>query len=161
LAERESQASESFTTPPRWLIPWITRVQVLLYERSDGRVGARSAGMRNLLLCTVGRHSGKTFTACLPYWLDADGERIVVASYAGGPRNPAWYHNVRDTTVNPDVRVRDGERVFRARAQVLEGSDRETVWAGLIADRPFYADYQRQTDRLIPLVRLRELPAPE
>ena len=47
-----------------------------------------AAGMRHLLLRTVGRKSGRRSTVCLPYWVDVDGERIVVASYAGGPRNP-------------------------------------------------------------------------
>lgn len=125
-----------------------------VYRRSGGRVGSAAAGMRNVMLTTVGRRSGREHTVVLPYWLDADGSRIVVASYLGGPHHPAWYHNLADRQANPDVTVQDGRERFRARADVLSGDERSRVWADLIADRPFYADYQAKTDRLIPLVRL-------
>jgi deazaflavin-dependent oxidoreductase (nitroreductase family) len=117
--------------------------------------------MRHLLLRTVGRKSGRPHTVCLPYWLDAEGHRVVVASYAGAPRNPAWYHNVADSQANPEVRVRDGARRFWCRPEVPKGEERDALWAQLVADRPFYDDYQAQTQRRIPLVRLvevRELP---
>jgi len=153
------QKAEVRVTPPRWLIPWITSAQVWIYETSNGRLGATGAGMPHLLLRTVGRKSGRELDVCLPYWLDEDGSRIVVASFAGGPRNPAWYHNVKDKRANPDVRVRDRDRVFRARADVLEGEERARVWRALIADRPFYQRYQDRTAREIPLVRLREADA--
>ncbi len=151
-----SQANSRFFRPPRWMVKHITRLQVWIYERSNGRLMSTAAGMRHLLLRTVGRKSGRVTTVCLPYWLDADGQRIVVASYAGGPKNPAWYHNLADTGANPEVVVRDFDRVFWARAEVLKGEERSAVWEQLVADRPFYTDYQQQTERTIPLVRLVE-----
>ena len=75
----------------------------------------------------------------------------------GGPRNPAWFHNLSDTTSNPEVRVRDKRNVFWARAEVLEGEERAAVWKELTADRPFYDKYQERTERTIPLVRLHEV----
>ena len=152
-----SQVARAPATPPRWLIPWITRLQVWLYERSRGRIGARAAGMRHLLLRTVGRKSGRPVTVCLPYWCDAQGRRVVVASYAGAPRHPAWYHNLCDSQANPEVLVRDRARRFWCRAEVPKGEERDALWAELISDRPFYADYQARTERRIPLVRLIEL----
>lgn len=149
-----SQAAPAPWTPPRWLIPWITRLQVLAYERTRGRVGARAAGMRHLLLRTVGRRSGRPSTVCLPYWCDEQGHRVVVASFAGAPRHPAWFHNLRDSQANPEVWVRDGARCFACRPEVPKGAERDDLWAQLIVDRPFYADYQARTDRRIPLVRL-------
>jgi deazaflavin-dependent oxidoreductase (nitroreductase family) len=146
-------------SPPRWLVPWITKVQVSIYERSNGRFGSFAAGMPHLLLRTVGRKSGRESTVCLPFWKDGHGGRIVVASYSGGPRNPAWYHNLADRRANPDVVVRDRHRVFRARADVLEGAERAAIWERLVADRPFYARYQEMTRRRIPVVRLREAGA--
>lgn len=150
------QRAEVGWTPPRWLIPWITRVTVWLYERTNGWIGARGGGMDNLLLYTIGRRSGRPLTVCLPYWLDPQGRRIVVASFAGGPHHPAWYHNVADERANPDVGVRDKQRTFRAVAEVLEGEERERNWKQLVADRPFYGRYQQQTERRIPLIRLIE-----
>ena len=86
-----------------------------------------------------------------------ENRRIVVASYGGAPRNPAWFHNVADRGANPEVVVRDRDRVFWSIAEVLKGSERDELWAHLVADRPFYADYQTRTERTIPLVRLVEL----
>ena len=150
------QRAELPFSPPRWLVPWITKAQVFVYERSNGRLGSFAAGMPHLLLRTIGRRSGHESTVCLPYWNDGAGGRIVVASYSGGPRNPAWYHNLADRIVNPFVVVRDRDRIFRARAEVLDGSERTAIWERLVADRPFYARYQEMTERRIPLVRLSE-----
>lgn len=152
----ESQVNTRFWTPPRWTFRWITRLQVWVYERSAGRIWTRSAGMSDLLLRTVGRNSGRRNDACLPYWIDTDGERIVVASLAGGPRHPGWYHNLRDRKANPELRIRDGRRVFRARAEILDEPERSEAWKRLVADRPFYEQYQQATKRIIPLVRLIE-----
>ncbi|MDH3705675.1 MAG: nitroreductase family deazaflavin-dependent oxidoreductase [Acidimicrobiia bacterium] len=154
MTDGRSQRSRSFLTPPAWAVPWITRVNVWTYRRSGGRVGSASAGMRNVMVTTVGRRSGDHHTVVLPYWLDDRGHRIVVASYLGGPRHPAWFHNLADHQANPYVAVLDRDERFRARAVVLDGAERDEVWAALIADRPFYADYQAKTDRVIPLVRL-------
>jgi deazaflavin-dependent oxidoreductase (nitroreductase family) len=150
------QSAEVSWTPPRWLIPWITSATVWIYEKTDGLIGQRGGGMDNLLLYTIGRRSGRRATVCLPYWLDPEGRRIVVASFAGGPRHPAWYHNLADSEANPDVGVRDGRRVFRATAEVLAGEERERIWQMLVAERPFYGRYQEKTTRRIPLVRLIE-----
>lgn len=156
MGEPASQANARFIEPPRWAIPWITRLQVFAYERSGGRIGSVAAGMRHLLLRTIGRRSGRPSTVCLPYWLDENGQRIIVASYAGGPRSPAWYHNLADRGANPEVVVRDRDRVFSCTAEVLKGAERDEIWTRLVADRPFYADYQSRTERVIPLVRLVE-----
>jgi deazaflavin-dependent oxidoreductase (nitroreductase family) len=143
-------------SPPRWTIPYVTRIQSWIYEKTGGRIWTRAMGMHHILVRTVGRRSGRRQVACLPFWLDADEHRIVVASFGGGPRHPAWYHNLRDKTANPEVIVRDKRRVFWARAQVLEGEERAAVWKELTADRPFYEGYQTKTQRVIPLVRLVE-----
>ncbi len=155
------QRARWFPTPPLWLIPWTTRLQVWIYEKTGGRLFTRAMRMDHLLLYTAGRRSGRPNVACLPFWLDKGGRRILVASLAGGPRHPAWFHNLRDRGANPDVRVRDKRLVFRARAEVLDGDDREAVWRALTLDRPFYGRYQERTSRRIPLVRLVVTDQPE
>lgn len=148
------QRTQGFLTPPRWLIPWITRLTVWLYRVTKGRVGGSQRGMDHILLTTVGRRSGESHTVCLPIWRDQNERPIVVASYAGAERHPAWYHNLRDRSANPTVTVMNRADRYEARANVLDGEVRSTAWAALVADRPFYADYQAGTDRTIPLVEL-------
>jgi deazaflavin-dependent oxidoreductase (nitroreductase family) len=139
-------------TPPRWLIPWISRTHVALYKLTNGRIGAKLAGKPGILIRTIGARSGKVHTVCLPF-LPYQGDRIVVASFGGAPTNPAWYHNLR---AHPDVVVRDRGRVFWAHATVVPDDERPAVWAAVVADSPWYARYQERTTRTIPLIRLRE-----
>ena len=164
MSAPERQRAGYFLTPPRWMIPHISRVHTQLYRRTNGRIGASAARMRHILLTTVGRRSGNLHTVCLPYWRDHDGERILVASYSGAPRSPAWFHNLADRSANPTVAVQEKARRFEARADVLAGGDRDEIWTALTTDRPFFAHYQARTERRIPLVRLveqRPTPSPE
>ncbi|HEV8297871.1 MAG TPA: nitroreductase family deazaflavin-dependent oxidoreductase [Acidimicrobiales bacterium] len=142
-------------TPPRWTIPWISRTHVVLYKLTNGRIGGRLAGKPGILVRTIGAKSGKVHTICLPY-IPVGEHRVIVASFAGGPRNPAWYHNLR---ANPDVLVREGARVFHANASVVPDDERPTVWQTVVADSPWYGDYQARTARQIPLIRLQETGA--
>ena len=153
-ATREDQAARSFPTPPRWTFRPVTRAQSFVYEKTGGRLWTRAMGMHHLLLRTVGRRSGRKLVACLPYWLDADLNRIVIASYGGAPIHPGWFHNLRDREANPEVIVRDKRDVYWASAEILEGEERAAVWKELVRDRPFYDQYQANTTREIPVVRL-------
>lgn len=115
-----------------------------------------ASGMPHIIVRGVRRRSGTDFAVCLPYWVDDGGQRIVVASFSGAEKNPAWYHNLKDTRANPTVHVRDAQHVFQARVEVVTGEERSRIWTQLSEDRPFYARYQEQTDRQIPLLRLVE-----
>ena len=149
-----SQKSEPFDEPPREQIPARTREHVAAMEASSADEVWFLAGMHHLLLCTVGRRSGTQQKAALPYWVDAGGHPIVVASYAGSPKHPAWYLNLSDREKNPEVRVRTQRESFWAEAQDLDGDDYRRTWNALVQDRPFYVDYQSRTTRRLPLIRL-------
>ena len=151
-----SQKNEPFEEPAREQIPVRTREHIAAMEATDADLVWFAAGMHHLILYTVGRRSGKEHKAALPYWIDSEDRRIVVASYAGAPHHPAWYLNLGDRSANPLVRVRVQHATFWAEAQTLEGEERRRTWEALIADRPFYADYQSRTTRTLPLVRLVE-----
>jgi deazaflavin-dependent oxidoreductase (nitroreductase family) len=153
----ESQRNEPFEEPPRDDIPGISRAHVAAMETMDADEVWIGAGMHQLVLRTVGRKSGNEHKVALPYWYDADGYRVVVASFAGAAQHPAWYLNLTDRDANPEVHVRVQDRSFWADPRVLEGADYTDTWAALTADRPYYNDYQTRTDRPIPLVRLVEL----
>ena len=140
-----------YWTPPGWLIPWISRTHVVLYKLTRGKVGGRVDGMPCIVLRTIGRRSGKPHTVCLSYLPDGDS-MVLVGSFGGADRHPAWYHNLR---ANPEVIVQDGGRVFTATAEAITGAEREAVWEKRVAGAPRYAGYQERTEREIPLVRLR------
>ena len=140
--------------PPEWLIPKITKINVWIYQKSNGKYGAEGGGMEQLLISMKGRKSGKPQTVALPYWHDTDGSLIVVASFGGAEKNPAWFHNVGDTSVNPMVTVQIKDAIHEATIEVLDADVRNETWNRLTADRPNYARYQERTERTIPLVRI-------
>ncbi|HEX4220583.1 MAG TPA: nitroreductase/quinone reductase family protein [Acidimicrobiales bacterium] len=153
----DNQSNEEFVEPPRDEIPGISRQHVAAMETSDADEIWVMAGMRHVLLRTIGRRSGHEHKVALPYWLDTGGRRVVVASFAGAPQHPSWYLNLTDRTANPELLVLDQGQRFWAEGQILDGPEYEDTWAGLVADRPYYANYQTRTDRRLPLVRLVEL----
>ena len=150
------QRNEPFDRPPREEIPVISRAHVAAQEASADDLVWVAAGMHHLIIVTTGRKSGREHKVTVPYWLDPNGHRVVVASFAGAPQHPAWYLNLTDDSANPEVLCKVQGRQFWSRPEILDGDDYKTTWAALTADRPFYNDYQSETPRRIPLVRLAE-----
>jgi deazaflavin-dependent oxidoreductase (nitroreductase family) len=112
--------------------------------------------MKQLILRTVGRKSGNEHKVALPYWVDDQGNKVVVASFAGAPQHPHWYLNLADKDANPEVLIRTREGSQWADADILDGDEYQRVWDAITTDREFYREYQTRTDRRIPLVRLLE-----
>lgn len=153
----ESQKVEqAWETPSLDEIPVISRAHVEAMETSDAAAVWSQAGMHHVLIRTVGRQSGREHKVALPYWRDPDGNRIVVASFAGAPRHPSWYANLADRTANPEVLVQVQDGRFWSVPEILEGEEYARIWRLLTADRAWYLDYQAKTDRKLPLVRLVE-----
>ena len=111
------------------------------------------AGRTLLLLTTTGARTGRSLTKPLAFSRDGD-HYVVIASKAGSPINPAWYHNL---VANPQVVVEVGAERFEARATVAEGAERERLYAQQAAALPVFADYQRRTSRQIPVVVLERI----
>jgi len=103
-----------------------------------------------LLLTTVGAHSGEPRTTPLG-WLRIDDRLVVVASNVGAARHPGWYHNL---VKNPQVTVELGDETFPATARPATGAEYDRLWAGAVAQRPFFTDHQAKTERRIPVVVL-------
>jgi deazaflavin-dependent oxidoreductase (nitroreductase family) len=117
------------------------------------RAGGEIKGMhrdRLLLLTTVGARTGTRHTTPMMFHRDDDG-LFVVASNAGAPRHPSWYHNL---IAHPRVTVEVGDETFEAVATPLVGEERRRVWATLTAAYPFFADHEAAIDREIPVVRV-------
>lgn len=118
----------------------------------------RVMGRPLLLLETVGARSGQARTTMLGWFPDtAEGSWLVVASYAGAARHPAWFLNMAR---NPDkVWIEIGKRRLHVQPESLSGADRAEAWQRIISLAPGYAGYQQKTDREIPVVRLRPVEA--
>jgi deazaflavin-dependent oxidoreductase (nitroreductase family) len=126
----------------------IGKIHTWLYTKTGGLIGSRLDGMDVLLLTTIGHRSGEPRCVPLPYFTVA-GRLIVVASFGGNAKNPAWIANIKQ---QPEVKVQRGRQRWDARARISEGDERTEIWNGLTHEFPRYANYQTLTDRLIPLV---------
>ncbi|MEV7284599.1 nitroreductase/quinone reductase family protein [Streptomyces sp. NPDC093252] len=125
------------------------------FRAHHGRVGGYFENARLILLTTTGARSGAPHTTPVGYLHDGDGRILVIASAGGAPRHPAWFHNL---VARPRVTVESGAFTYEADATVLTGEERARAWARAVESEPGWAEYQRGTDRLIPVVALREVP---
>ena len=120
------------------------------FRSNGGKVGGPFAGAPILLLTTTGAKTGKQRTNPLAYL--PDGERVVVfASKAGAPTNPDWYHNL---VAQPDVTIEVDGETRPVRAVVIDGAERDALFARQKAAMPGFADYEAKTDRVIPVIAL-------
>jgi deazaflavin-dependent oxidoreductase (nitroreductase family) len=103
-----------------------------------------------LLLTTTGRKSGRERTIPLLYLQDGE-ELVVVASNGGAPRHPAWWLNLE---ANPRATVEVGDRKLRVRAEQASPEEKERLWPKLVAMYSSYEDYQKRTEREIPVIIL-------
>lgn len=126
-----------------------------IYRLTGGRIGHHLPGLPpTLLLDHVGARSGTQRTTPLLYVEDPPNV-VIVASKGGYPRNPAWYYNLR-AHPNTEIQIGSERRVVRAREATA--SERERLWPMAVETYPGYRDYQRRTDRTIPLVVLEPRP---
>ena len=152
----DQKVEQAWETPTLDEIPKISKMHVDAMEQTDDDMVWDQAGMKHVLLTTVGRKSGKEHKVALPTWNDPDGHRIVVASNAGAPGHPSWYLNLTDVDANPEVPVRVQGGAYVSVPEILDGDDYDRIWALLVDDRAWYTDYQTKCERRIPLVRLPE-----
>jgi deazaflavin-dependent oxidoreductase (nitroreductase family) len=107
-----------------------------------------------LLLTTTGARTGRPTTVPLGFAVDDRGRVFVMASKAGAPKHPAWFHNLR---ANPSVTVELGDRSFPARAVVTAGEERDRLYSLISAGA---SEYEQNTDRVFPVIVLEGVPAP-
>ena len=123
------------------------------FRAHKGAVGGYFEGMPMLLLHTKGAKSGKERINPLVYLADdsPSSTLYIFASKAGAPTNPDWYYNV---IVNPAVTVEIGDGSFEATASEITGAQRDEIYARASARFTNYADYQKMTDRVIPVIAI-------
>ena len=128
-----------------------TGIHRAIFNVSKGRIFGRAFGMPLIELVTTGRRSGKARATMLSVPI-IDGDRLVlVASFGGDDRHPAWYLNLRS---NPEVRVTIAGLTRTMIARIATGEERAELWPRITSVYEGYARYQQRTERQIPVVIL-------
>ena len=136
---------EYVPSPEKWV-----RDQVELYESSGGTAGTTlgDSGLPVVVVTSLGARSGKIRKTPLMR-VEHDGAYALVASQGGSPVHPTWYHNV---TKHPLIELQDGPVRQDMTVREVHGDEKAAWWARAVEAFPNYADYQRRTDREIPLL---------
>jgi deazaflavin-dependent oxidoreductase (nitroreductase family) len=120
------------------------------FRANGGKVGGGFEGRPLLLLHTTGAKSGQPRVNPVAYVTDGD-RLVVIASKGGAPSNPDWYRNL---VANPLVTVEVGTEKFQARASVATEPDRTRLYQKMVSVMPGFAEYERKTTRVIPVIIL-------
>jgi deazaflavin-dependent oxidoreductase (nitroreductase family) len=123
------------------------RAQAEKIESTNGAQGTELRGMPVVVLTSRGAKTGKLRKTALMR-VEHDGQYAVVGSLGGAPKNPVWVYNVR---ADPHVELQDGPEKHDYLAHETEGAERELWWKRAVEAYPDYANYQKKTDRVIPV----------
>jgi F420H(2)-dependent quinone reductase len=131
-------------SPEKWV-----RDQVEGYESSGGTRAntLRDTGLPVVIVTSVGARSGKLRKTPLMR-VEHEGRYALVASQGGAPRHPTWYFNLLE---HPHIELQDGPEPRDMTVRLVEGDEKAAWWERAVAAFPPYADYQRRTDRQIPV----------
>jgi deazaflavin-dependent oxidoreductase (nitroreductase family) len=131
-------------TPPRAMLKRFSRINVLAYRVSGGKLMGRRNGLPLLLLTTTGRTSGKSHTVPLVFLQDGDCPLVMPGVY----ERPDWILNLE---TNPQATMQVGAETSAVRVESLTGADRDRIWQGV---PDYWKDYQGQYDDPLPIMRL-------
>ncbi len=120
------------------------------FRANGGKVGGPFEGGTLLLLHTTGAKTGKTRLSPLAY-LTIDDKMLIIGSYAGAPKDPAWVHNLR---ANPRAYIEVGTEAYDVDVRELPDDERDATYPKLTEVAPVFAEYQAKTTRAIPLFEL-------
>jgi deazaflavin-dependent oxidoreductase (nitroreductase family) len=121
------------------------------FRANAGKVGGYFEGAPMILVHHVGARTGTERVSPLVYLPDGD-EMVIGATKGGAPTNPDWYHNLK---AHPRITVEVGTDTFTAEATEATGADRDELWRRLVEMRPGFGEYEKKTDRVFPMFRLR------
>jgi deazaflavin-dependent oxidoreductase (nitroreductase family) len=123
------------------------------FRENEGRVGGTFEGRTLLILRTTGAKSGTE--RLNPLVTREVGEKLVIAASKGGaPTHPDWYYNL---VANPIVGVEYGTDKFEAEAKVVSEPQRSELYAKFVEYMPAFGEYEKQTERVIPVITLTPL----
>ena len=142
--------------PIGWKI-WqqFTQAHVRTYRLSGGRLWGSFKGSPVLLVDHVGRKSGKKHTSPLIYGRDGD-DLVIVASKGGAKKNPLWWLNLKE---HPDTTVQVGSEKRSVHAREATPEEKQRLWPMMVDVYAPYEEYQRKTQRDIPVIVLERTQA--
>lgn len=130
---------------------WV-RDQVAEFEASDGQRANTLPGSDDPIVVITNRGASSGVVRKTPLMrVERDGVYVAIASKGGAPEHPQWYYNF---VAHPDVELQDGAVRKQYRAELVDGAERDDLWALAVATWDTYASYQEKTDRLIPVFKL-------
>ena len=150
MTEREKSTERDVSGPARLALKLGSGAHAGVYRATGGKLFGRMGKSPILLLNTVGRKSGKKRTSPLLYVMDGENF-VIIASKGGAPTHPAWYLNLRN---DPEATVEIGDREVRVRAEEADPQEKARLWRKMVEMYPTYDDYQKKTEREIPLLIL-------
>jgi len=124
-----------------------TRLHVILYRLSGGRIGGNLSGVPILLLESVGSKTGKRRITPLAY-IRHGGNYVVTASNGGEPHHPGWYYNLHS---QPQTVIQIMDQHISVEAEQADPEERRRLWAELVKTNPRFDEYQRKTAREIAM----------
>ena len=141
------------TTPEGSALADFNQAIIDEFRANGGVVGGPFEGATLLLLHTTGAKSGQPRVSPLAY-LTVDGKMIIIGSYAGAPKDPAWVHNLR---AHPRARIEVGTDAYDVAVRELPAGERDATYPKVTEMAPAFAEYQAKTSRAIPLFELTRL----
>jgi len=140
MTEKEYKRLRQFIKP-------FSRLNVLVYRLSGGRLMGTFQGRPVVLITMTGAKSGTRRTVPLMYVPYKDG-LIIVASQGGAPRSPVWHRNL---LAHPDIEAQYKGRKMKLRARLVDDAEKAQVWPTCVKHYPPFDEYQARTDRNIPV----------
>jgi deazaflavin-dependent oxidoreductase (nitroreductase family) len=132
-------------------IDWVAE-HTRKYVETGGEDGYLWRGFPTLVLTTKGRRSGDLRRNALIFGRDGD-DYVLIASYGGRPKHPLWYLNL---VADPHVRLQERATIIDGVAETVEDpAERARLWELMVSKFPQYEQYQANTERRIPVVRVR------
>ena len=129
---------------------WLNKQMIKRHRRKSS--GGAVPGQSTLVLTTTGAKTGQPRETLLGSFPDGDNAWLIVASFGGNAKNPAWYHNLAAHPEQAQIEV--GGRKVKVTAAQLTGEERADAWQRIVTGSPRYAGYATKTDREIPVIRL-------
>ena len=143
----ENPMTESEFKSLRKFMKVYTKVNVFMYKLTGGRILGKLAGRPVMLVTMTGAKTGKERTIPLMYVPYKEGV-IVVGSQGGAPKSPIWVNSIQK---NPDVTVQYKGKKMQLRARQVDDAEKAEVWPVCVEHYHEYDDYQKRTDRNIPV----------
>ena len=131
-------------------IKWFMTINTFLIRSTRGRIGSKLGKQTILILNTVGRKSGQPRSIPIAYFFH-EGKYLLVESNWGKEYHADWYFNLQK---QPQASIEVKGRTINVNASFAEGEEYTRLWSYVTEKYPPYLEYQKMTERKIPIVVL-------